>query len=46
MIADVAGLFARFFKDVDWAPSDVAVGLILLKREHKILRQVWGLGYF
>lgn len=39
-ITQVATVFARFFKDVDWAPSDVAVGLILLKREQKIMRAV------
>ncbi|KAJ3055017.1 hypothetical protein HK097_000096 [Rhizophlyctis rosea] len=35
VMRDVAGEFADFFKDVDWSASDVAVGLILLKREQK-----------
>ncbi|KAJ3046076.1 hypothetical protein HDV00_003826 [Rhizophlyctis rosea] len=35
VMKDVASEFADFFKDVDWSASDVAVGLILLKREQK-----------
>ena len=32
ILRELAKELAVFFKDVDWAPSDVAVGLILLKR--------------
>jgi hypothetical protein len=31
---------ADYFKDVDWAPSDVAVGLVLLKRRQKQVREI------
>ncbi|KAJ3274718.1 hypothetical protein HDV01_002240 [Terramyces sp. JEL0728] len=40
VLTDVSMVFADYFKDVDWAPSDIAVGLILLKREQKIAREV------
>jgi len=40
VIGDVANIFAKLWLDVDWAPSDLAVGLILLKREQKIMKQV------
>jgi sn1-specific diacylglycerol lipase len=38
VINELSSQFAKYF-DVDWAPSDVAVGLILLKREQKIVRE-------
>lgn len=38
---EVAREFADFFKDLEdnWASSDIAVGLILLKREQKMVRE-------
>ncbi|KAJ3072772.1 hypothetical protein HK102_006163, partial [Quaeritorhiza haematococci] len=39
VIADVATELAHFFSDVDWAPSDIMVGLVLLKRAQKKLRE-------
>ncbi|KAJ3226264.1 hypothetical protein HK099_005261 [Clydaea vesicula] len=35
VISDVAGVLADYFLDVDWTPSDIAAGLILLKRKQK-----------
>lgn len=35
VLTDVAETFADYLHDVDWAPSDYLVGLLLLKREHK-----------
>ncbi|KAJ3063839.1 hypothetical protein HDU98_000385 [Podochytrium sp. JEL0797] len=40
VLRDVAGELAIYFKDFDWAPSDVAVGLLLLKREQKKITEV------
>jgi hypothetical protein len=40
VISDVATQLAHYFKETDWAPSDMAVGLILLKREQKIISRV------
>ena len=37
VISQLSFLLANYFKQVDWAPSDVAVGLLLLKREQKQL---------
>ena len=38
-VLEIAREFADFFKDVDWAPSDILVGLVLLKREQKLIRE-------
>ncbi|EGF83960.1 hypothetical protein BATDEDRAFT_84675 [Batrachochytrium dendrobatidis JAM81] len=38
-ILNVSRELADYFKDVDWSPSDIAVGLILLKREQKMARE-------
>eukprot|EP00842_Homolaphlyctis_polyrhiza_P002976 jgi/Hompol1/367/HPOL_002148-RA len=38
-ILNVSREFADYFKDVDWSPTDIAVGLILLKREQKLARE-------
>lgn len=35
VMTDVAGELADYFKDVDWAPSDIVAGLILVKRKQK-----------
>jgi hypothetical protein len=40
VLADVAKELADYFHDVDWAPSDMLVGLILLKREQKEKRLI------
>ncbi|KAI8844567.1 hypothetical protein BJ741DRAFT_588754 [Chytriomyces cf. hyalinus JEL632] len=40
VLRDVAGELATYFKDFDWAPSDVAVGLLLLKREQKKITEI------
>ncbi|KAJ3112483.1 hypothetical protein HK100_002317 [Physocladia obscura] len=40
VLRDVAGELANYFKDFDWAPSDVAVGLLLLKREQKKITEI------
>ena len=37
VISQLSLMLANYFKDVDWAPSDMAVGLLLLKREQKLL---------
>ncbi|KAI9203526.1 uncharacterized protein BJ171DRAFT_145313 [Polychytrium aggregatum] len=34
-LADLSKQMADYFHDVDWSPSDILVGLILLKREQK-----------
>jgi Lipase (class 3) len=41
IIMDVAKELADFFKDLedDWAPTDIGCGLILLKREQKMVRE-------
>ncbi|KAH6590894.1 hypothetical protein BASA50_008895 [Batrachochytrium salamandrivorans] len=39
VILNVSRELADYFKDVDWAPTDIAVGLILLKREQKMARE-------
>lgn len=39
-VSVVATEMADYFKDVDWAPSDVAVGLVLIKRQQKYLSEV------
>ncbi|KAJ3319792.1 hypothetical protein HDV06_005913 [Boothiomyces sp. JEL0866] len=36
VIADVASVLADYYKDIDWSLTDLAVGLILLKREQKL----------
>ncbi|KAJ3255253.1 hypothetical protein HK103_006396 [Boothiomyces macroporosus] len=36
VIADVASALAEYYKDIDWSLTDLAVGLILLKREQKL----------
>ncbi|KAJ3102402.1 hypothetical protein HDU97_000609 [Phlyctochytrium planicorne] len=40
VMRDVAHELADLFHDVDWAPSDIALGLILLKREQKRIIEV------
>ncbi|KAJ3328403.1 hypothetical protein HDU76_010021 [Blyttiomyces sp. JEL0837] len=40
VLRDIAKELADYFHDVDWAPSDVAVGLILLKREQKRITEI------
>ncbi|KAI9357298.1 hypothetical protein DFJ73DRAFT_758306 [Zopfochytrium polystomum] len=40
VLKDVAAELADYFKDVDWAPTDLAVGLILLKREQKRVTEI------
>ncbi|KAJ3165827.1 hypothetical protein HK101_012058 [Irineochytrium annulatum] len=40
VMKDVAGELAHLFHDVDWAPTDIAVGLTLLKREQKRIIEV------
>ncbi|KAJ3212323.1 hypothetical protein HDU67_003894 [Dinochytrium kinnereticum] len=40
VMRDVANELADLFHDVDWAPSDIALGLILLKREQKRIVEV------
>ncbi|KAI8896234.1 hypothetical protein BC833DRAFT_109717 [Globomyces pollinis-pini] len=40
VIVSISQSLAKYFKDVDWAPTDMAVGLILLKQEQKIVRDV------
>lgn len=38
VIMDISSVLAHYFKGVDWSPSDVAVGLLLLKREQKMVK--------
>ncbi|ORY41989.1 hypothetical protein BCR33DRAFT_851991 [Rhizoclosmatium globosum] len=40
LLREVSEMIADYFKDFDWAPSDVAAGLILLKREQKRIIEV------
>ncbi|KAJ3197750.1 hypothetical protein HDU82_001382 [Entophlyctis luteolus] len=40
VLRDVATELASYFKDFDWAASDVAVGLLLLKREQKKIIEI------
>ncbi|KAJ3192765.1 hypothetical protein HK101_006001 [Irineochytrium annulatum] len=40
VMKDVANELAHLFHDVDWAPSDIVVGLTLLKREQKRIIEV------
>ncbi|KAJ3415740.1 E3 ubiquitin-protein ligase rbbp6 [Chytridiales sp. JEL 0842] len=40
VMREVAHEIAHFFHDIDWAPSDIAVGLILLKREQKRITEI------
>jgi hypothetical protein len=40
ILREVARELAHFFHDVDWAPSDIAVGLILIKREQKKINEI------
>ncbi|KAI9343151.1 hypothetical protein BDR26DRAFT_894336 [Obelidium mucronatum] len=40
VLRDVAGELAYYFKDFDWAPSDIAVALLLLKREQKKITEI------
>ncbi|KAJ3340458.1 hypothetical protein HDU83_007083 [Entophlyctis luteolus] len=40
VLRDVATELASYFKDFDWAASDVAVGLLLLKREQKKITEI------
>ncbi|KAJ1553613.1 hypothetical protein HK405_007422 [Cladochytrium tenue] len=40
VLRDVATELADYFKDVDWAPTDLLAGLILLKREQKRITEI------
>jgi hypothetical protein len=40
VMSQVSTILANYFKEVDLAPSDMAVGLILLKREQKLLKRL------
>ncbi|KAJ3285425.1 hypothetical protein HDU79_007347 [Rhizoclosmatium sp. JEL0117] len=40
ILQDLSSDLAEFFKDFDWAPSDVAVALILLKREQRRITEL------
>lgn len=39
VLTEVAETFADYLHDVDWAPSDFLVGMLLLKREQKTIRE-------
>ncbi|KAI9340688.1 hypothetical protein DFJ73DRAFT_554383 [Zopfochytrium polystomum] len=40
VLREVASELADYFQDVQWAPTDVAAGLILLKREQKRITEI------
>lgn len=40
LLKQLASELAEYFHDVDWAPSDLALGLILLKREQKLVTEI------
>jgi hypothetical protein len=46
VISDLSRTLAHYFKETDWAPSDMAVGLLLLKREQKVIQRVTELRAF
>jgi hypothetical protein len=37
---DISELLARYFQDFNWAPSDILVGLIALKKEQKQISEI------
>ncbi|KAJ1561771.1 hypothetical protein HK405_002909 [Cladochytrium tenue] len=40
VLEEVAAELAEYFKDIDWAPTDLAAGFILLKREQKRVTEI------
>ncbi|KAJ3160997.1 hypothetical protein HK101_000851 [Irineochytrium annulatum] len=40
VLRDIAGELGDLFQDFDWAPSDIVLGLILIKREQKRITEI------